>query len=183
MQKRAHEIIDEKNPDGHLSEEQKQHIASQVAVGSILYLMLSRDNNTIIAFDMEEALSFQGHAAPYVQYAHARACRILERAGGLPDGQVEFVDLQAEEIDLIQKIAEFPQEVEQAATEYRPLVIADYVFELARLFNDFYADFDARPILQAPEPARSMRLALTAATRQTLSNGLALLSVPAPSVM
>ncbi len=183
MRKRALEIIEEKNPDGRLSDEKKEDIAGQVAVGSILYLMLSRDNNTQIAFDMEEALSFQGHAAPYIQYAHARACRILERAGELPDGPVEFVDLQPEEIDLIQKIAEFPEEVTQAATEYRPLVIADYVFELARLFNDFYADFDARPILNADEPARSMRLTLVAATRQTLENGLALLSVPAPTVM
>ncbi len=183
MHKRALEIIDEKNPDGRLNEAEKEVIASQVAVGSILYLMLSRDNSTIIEFNMEEALSFQGHAAPYIQYAHARACRLLERAGEFPDGPVEFVDLQPQEIDLIQKIAEFPEEVDQAAREYRPLVIADYVFELARLFNDFYADFDARPILTAEEPARAMRLTLVAAARQTLANGLALLSVPAPNVM
>ena len=183
MRKRALEIIEEKNPDGRLDDEQKEEIAAQVAVGSILYLMLSRDNNTIIAFDMEEALSFQGHAAPYIQYAHARACRILERAGEIPDGPIEFIDLQPQEIDLIQKIAEFPEEVEQAASEYRPLVIADYVYELARLFNDFYADFDARPILTAEEPTRSMRLALVAAARQTLANGLGLLSVPAPTIM
>lgn len=183
MRKRALEIIEEKNPDGRLTEEQKKEIAGKVAVGSVLYLMLSRDNNTLIAWDMEEALSFQGHAAPYIQYAHARACRILERAGELPQGPVPFVDLQPEEIDLIQKIAQFPEEVIKSATEYRPLVIADYVFELARLFNDFYADFDARPILNAEEPARSMRLLLVAATRQTLANGLALLGVPAPEVM
>ncbi len=183
MRKRALEIIEEKNPEGQLSDEQKEEIATNVAVGSVLYLMLSRDNNTVIAFDMEEALSFQGHAAPYIQYAHARACRIIERAGKMPEGQVEFVDLQPEEIDLIQKIAEFPEEVAKSAEEYRPLVIADYVFELARLFNDFYADFDARPILTADEPTRSMRLALVAATRQTLENGLGLLGVPAPEVM
>jgi arginyl-tRNA synthetase len=183
MHKRAMEIIDEKNPNGRLTEDEKNAIASQVAVGSVLYLMLSRDNNTVIAFDMEEALSFQGHAAPYIQYAHARACRIMERAGNMPEGPVEFVDLQPEEIDLIQKIAEFPEAIVKSASEYRPLVIADYVFELARLFNDFYADFDARPIINANEPARSMRLTLVAATRQTLANGLGLLSVPAPEVM
>ena len=183
MRKRATEIIEEKNPDGRFPDEQKEEIAGQVAIGSILYLMLSRDNNTLIEFNMEEALSFQGHAAPYIQYAHARACRILERAGELPQGPVEFVDLQDEEIDLIQKIAEFPEEVQQAAEEYRPLVIADYVYELARLFNDFYADFEARPILSAKEPARSMRLTLVAAARQTIANGLGLLGVPAPEVM
>jgi arginyl-tRNA synthetase len=183
MQRRAKEIIEEKNPDGRLNEAQKDEISRQVAVGSILYLMLSRDNNTLIEFNMEEALSFQGHAAPYIQYAHARACRILERAGEVPQGRIEFEDLQNQEIDLIQKLAEFPAEVEQAASEYRPLVIADYVYELARLFNDFYADFEARPILHAPEPTRSMRLALAAATRQTLANGLGLLGVPATEVM
>jgi arginyl-tRNA synthetase len=145
--------------------------------------MINRDNHRVITFSLEEALSFDGHAAPYIQYAHARACRILDRVDKLPEGEVIFQDLQSQEIDLIEQIAAFPTEVEKSAFEHKPLVIATYVFELAQKFNDFYADFEKRPILTAPEPQRSMRIALVAATRRTLANGLGLLGVAAPEVM
>jgi arginyl-tRNA synthetase len=145
--------------------------------------MVNRDNNRVITFNMEEALSFDGHAAPYIQYAHARACRILDRVDKLPEGEITFEDLQPQEIDLIQQIGVFPSEVLKAADEYKPLVMATYVFELAQKFNDFYADFEKRPVLTAPEPQRSMRIALVAATRQVLANGLGLLGIAAPEVM
>ncbi len=108
----------------HLTDAQKDAIAEQVGIGSIIYAMLARDNNRVIVFDMDEALSFDGHAAPYIQYAHARACRILERVEELPTGELVFDDLQPEEIDLIQQIGIFPSEVQRAAAEYKPLVIA-----------------------------------------------------------
>jgi arginyl-tRNA synthetase len=183
MTKRAREIIDERTIHTDLTSDQKDEIAHEVAIGSLMYTMLARDNNTVIVFDLEDALSFAGRAAPYIQYAHARACRILERAGDVPQGAVTFQDLQQEEIDLIDQIGNFPLEVDKAAESYRPLGIADYVYELARKFNDFYADFDKRPVLTAPEPTRTMRVALVAATRQTLANGLHLLGVAAPEVM
>lgn len=180
---RAREIIEEKNRHSHLTDAQKDAIAKDVGIGSIVYAMQARDNNRVIIFDMEEALSFDGHAAPYIQYAHARACRVLERVEDVKVGDLAFDDLQPEEIDLIQQIGIFPSEVQKAAAEYKPLVIANYVWELARRFNDFYADLDNRPILTAPEPTRSMRIALVAATRQVLANGLGLLGIAAPEVM
>jgi arginyl-tRNA synthetase len=180
---RALEIIEEKNRQSHLSAEQKAAIAHQVAIGSIIYTMLARDNNRVIVFDMEEALSFDGHAAPYIQYAHARACRILERVEELPVPPLVFENLQPQEIDLIQQLGSFPSEVTRAAEEYKPLAIANYVYELARRFNDFYADIERRPVLNAPEPQRSMRIALVAATSQVLANGLGLLGIDAPVVM
>ncbi len=183
LQARAREIIEEKSPNSDLTEEQKASIARDVGIGSLLYSMVNRDNNRVLLFNMEEALSFDGHAAPYIQYAHARACRILDRVEELPQGEINFDNLQAEEIDLIQQIGIFPSEVQKAADEHKPLVIATYVFELAQKFNDFYADFEKRPILTAPEPERSMRIALVAATRQVLANGLGLLGVAAPEVM
>ena len=183
LRKRAREIIDEKSPNAELTEEQKTSIAHDVGIGSLLYSMINRDNNRVIMFNMEEALSFDGHAAPYIQYAHARACRILDRVDKLPEGEVVFEDLQPQEIDLIEQIGGFPAEVQKAAEEHKPLVIATYVFELAQKFNDFYADFEKRPILTAPEPQRSMRIALVAATRNALANGLRLLGVAAPEVM
>lgn len=175
---RALEIIEEKNPT--LPPEVKALVARQVALGSLKYGMLSRDNNRVLIFDIEEALSFEGHAAPYIQYAHARACRILEKVESLPEGPYDLSELNQAEIDLLEQIALFPDEVERAAAEYKPLVIANFVYELAQRFNEFYR---VCSVLQAPEPRRSARLAMVAAARQTLANGLALLGIAAPAVM
>src|SRR5829696_3704875 len=76
---RAHEIIEEKNYE--LAPGTKALVAWQVALGSLKYAMLARDNNKVVVFDLDEALSFDGHSAPYIQYAHARACRILDKDG------------------------------------------------------------------------------------------------------
>jgi len=181
---RAREIIAEKNPE--LSAERQAEVAWQVAIGSLKYAMLARDNNKVVVFDLEEALSFDGHAAPYVQYAHARACRILEHAGETDEtlapklAALDFGDVAAEELGLLQAIALLPDEVRRAAAEYRPLLIANYVYDLAKRFNDFY---HACPVLQSPEPTRTARLALVAATRRTLANALGLLAIAAPSEM
>ena len=181
---RARQIIDEKNPE--LDTERKAAVAWDVALGSLKYAMLARDNNKVVTFDLDEALSFDGHAAPYIQYAHARASRILEHAGEseetlLPqlDG-LDFGALQPEELGLLQGVAALPDEIQRAAAEYRPLLIASYVYDLAKRFNDFY---HACPVLSSPRPARTARLALTAATRQTLANALALLGIAAPEAM
>jgi arginyl-tRNA synthetase len=182
---RAREIVEEKNAG--LGPAAKEQVAWEVAIGSLKYAMLARDNNKVVTFDLDEALSFDGHAAPYIQYAHARACRILEHAGleaeGLAAaaGGLDFGgELAAEELGLLQAVSALPEAVQQAAAEYRPLVIANYVFDLARRFNDFY---HACPVLPSAEPTRTARLALTAATAQALRNGLGLLGIAAPAAM
>jgi arginyl-tRNA synthetase len=184
MLQRARSVIEEKNPG--LAEEVRERVARQVAIGAIKYVMLARDGNKVIIFDPEEALSFEGHAAPYIQYAHARACRILEN-GRISDaglagklGELDFGETQPEELALLQAIADFPSIVLRAAAEYRPLHITNYVFEVAKRFNDFY---HACPVLISTEPTRTARLTLVAATRTTLKNGLALLGIEAPEIM
>jgi arginyl-tRNA synthetase len=184
MMERALSVIREKNPT--LPEDEQQKVAHDVAIGSIKYVMLARDGNKVIVFDPDEALSFEGHAAPYIQYAHARACRILEHAGVTDEDILASLDTadyssaQAEELSLLQQISAFPETVQRAATEYRPLHITNYVFELAKRFNDFY---HACPVLQAEPNVRQARLGLVTATRLTLRNGLALLGIAAPTQM
>ncbi len=185
---RAREIIDEKNPE--LPEEAKSEVAWQVGIGSIKYTMLARDNSKVVVFDLDEALSFDGHAAPYIQYAHARACRILENAkwdhdsavgrAALGELALDFGDIHPAELALLQQIASLPEEVQRSAEQHRPLLIANYVYELAKAFNDFY---HACPVIHSAEPVRSARLALVDATRQTLANGLWLLGIEAPDAM
>ncbi len=181
---RAREIIAEKNPD--LAPERAAEVAEQVAIGSLKYAMLARDNNKIVIFDVEEALSFDGHSAPYIQYAHARACRIMERAKVDHAAVVErlpetrFPVVEPSELDLLQQLAAYPEWIQRAAAENRPTIICQYVYELAKTFNDFY---HACPVIQSEEPQRTARLALVAATRQTLANALDVLGIAAPTQM
>ena len=172
--------IERKNPD--LPSELRQEVAGQVGLGALAYGMLSVDNNKDIVFDMESALNFDGHTGPYIQNAHVRANSILKKAGGeIPANADIDYPLTSHEIQLIDKISRFPDMVQQAAREYRPLVIATYAYDLANTFHSFY---HAVPVLQAEsEPIRLARLRLVAAARQTLANALHLLSIAAPQVM
>lgn len=176
---RALKIVKEKNPE--LSGESQQSVARTVALGAIKYSMLSRDNTKIVTFDWETALTFEGQAAPYIQYAYVRATSILRKAGQVipEESKVEF-DLSTQEVQLIDLISRFATEVQRAAAELKPMLIANYSFTLAQAFNDFY---NACPVLSAEEPARSFRLRLTSAARQAIKNSLSLLGIDAPEVM
>jgi arginyl-tRNA synthetase len=178
--RRVQAEIERKNPD--LPAELRQEVAEQVGLGALAYGMLSVDNNKDIVFDVESALNFDGHTGPYIQNAHVRANSILKKAGGEIPASADFTyPLTSHEIQLIDKISRFPDQVQQAAREYRPLVIAAYAYELANTFHSFY---HAVPVLQAESEAiRLARLRLVAAARQTLANALRLLSIAAPQVM
>ncbi len=178
---RARAVIDEKSPE--MPPDRKALVAKQIGAGALLYGMLDRDNHRLIVFDTEEALSLQGQSAPYIQYAHARACRLIARAGGVPDltgGIPALADLTDHEINLVEQIALLPDEVQRAAREYKPLVIATYAYDLAVRTNEFY---EHCRVLDAPEPQRTARLVLVDAARQTLASALALLGIAAPEAM
>ncbi len=171
--------IAQKNPD--LPEEQRAEVASQVGLGAMAFAMLAVDNNKDIVFDMEAALNFDGHTGPYIQNAHVRANSILKKAGGVPENASFDYALTSHEVNLIDLISRFPQVVQQAADEYRPLIIANYAYDLANHFHSFY---HAVPVLQAEsETMRRARLRIVAASRQTLANALRLLAICAPEVM
>lgn len=171
--------IEEKNPD--LPQAERHDVAQQVGLGALAYAMLSVDNNKDIVFDIDEALSFDGHTGPYIQNAHVRASSILRKAGEIPN-QAQFdYELLPHEIELIESISRFPVVVQQAAKEYRPLVMASYAFELATAFHSFY---HVVPVLKAETVVmRSARIRLIAAAKQTIATALKLLAIRAPEVM
>jgi len=173
-------VIAEKNPD--LPFEQRQKVAEQVGVGALTYSMLSVDNNKDIVFDLDQALNFDGHTAPYIQNAFVRANSILRKSGMELPPSVSFSDdLDRHEIEVIDLLSRFPQIVQQAANEYRPLLIAAYAYDLASAFHSFY---HVVPVIQAEyDSQRQSRLRLVAATRQVLANALSLLDIQAPEVM
>lgn len=182
--------IEQKNPQMPL--ERRQEVARAVGLGALAYAMLSVDNNKDIVFNMDEALSFEGHTGPYLQNAHVRACSILRKALNgetlqnaplaylLPAATFDY-PLTPHEVELIDLLSRFPAVVQQAAQEYRPLVMANYAWELANAFHSFY---HAAPVLQAEEASvRNARLRLVAATRQVLANTLRLLDIQALEMM
>ncbi len=178
-ERRVLATIAEKNPE--LPQAQRSEVARKVGLGALTYALLAVDNVRDIVFDWDSALSLEGQSAPYIQNAHVRANSILRKAGSLPTHASFQYPLQPLEIELIDRISRFPGVVQQAALEYKPLLMANYAFELARTFHSFY---HAVPVLQAEtEIMRDARLRLTAAARQTLANALHLLAIRAPDVM
>jgi arginyl-tRNA synthetase len=178
--RRAREETRKKNPS--LSEEQLEHVAEAVGLGALKYPILARENTRLVTFDWQSALDFNGQAAPYIQYAHVRCSSILRKAGGLPDKKesVFNYDLLPAEVELIDWLSRFPSEVQRAAEEYKPLVIASIAYDIAKAFASF---FELCPVIQAEPEVRDSRLRLVEATRQTIANALALLGITAPEVM
>ena len=177
---RAKEEARKKNPA--LTEEQLESVAQAVGLGALKYPILARENTRLVTFDWQTALDFNGQAAPYIQYAHVRCNSILRKAGGLPEvGQSAFdYEMNPAEIQLIDLISRFPGEVQRAAAEYKPLIIATNVYEIAKAFASFY---DACPVMQASPDIREGRLRLVAATKTVLANALMLLGITAPEMM
>ncbi|NJD60055.1 MAG: arginine--tRNA ligase, partial [Anaerolineae bacterium] len=171
--------IEQKNPD--LAPEERQPVAEQVGLGAMTYAMLAIDNNRDMVYDMDTALNFDGHTGPYIQYTHVRANGILKKGGGIPQAADFDYPLANHEVQLIDLMSRFPSTVQQAAEEYRLLVIANYAYELASTFHSFY---HVVPVIQTDDPViRAARLRLVAAARQTLANALQILDIEAPQVM
>ena len=177
-------VIAEKNPN--MPEAEREGVATKIGLGALTYSMLCVDNNKDIVFDINEALSFDGRTGPYIQNAYVRANSILKkaRAEGLepqPEKAVYTHALAPHEVELIEQITRFPALVQQAAAEYRPMLIAMYAYDLANAFHSFY---HAVPVLQAETAEiRQARLALVLAAKQAISNALGLLAITAPEVM
>ncbi|GAB4482397.1 MAG: arginine--tRNA ligase [Anaerolineales bacterium] len=176
---RALEVVREKNPN--LSPAEMEEVARVVALGAIKYPMLARDATKTVTFDWNTALDFNGQAAPYIQYAHVRANSILRKMDTpLPPSILPAHELHPTEIQLIDWISRIPGEVQRAAKEMKPLHLTNLAYEVARAFNDFYAEC---PVLKADETTRAARLRLVAAAKQGMANLLRILGIIPPEVM
>jgi arginyl-tRNA synthetase len=171
--------IEQKNPD--LDLEERQVVSRQVGLGAMAYAMLAVDNNRDMTYDVEAALNFDGHTGPYIQNAHVRANSIIKKAGGFPSAASFNYQLTSHEVQLIDLISRLPATIQLSAQEYRPLILANYAYELASQFHSFY---HVVPVIQTEDPAiRQARLRLVAVARQALANALRLLDIQAPEVM
>ena len=167
-------IISEKNP----SLENKEEIAKTVGVGAVIFGALYNNKIKDITFSYDKVLNFEGETSCYVQYTCARANSVLEKGGHAKDTVPEAVLPQ--EFEVVKKLAEFPNVLQDALEKYEPCFIARYAVDLAQLYNKFYFDCT---ILGAEGAVRDFRLALTEATLITLKNALALLGIGVPEKM
>ncbi|GEA72393.1 arginine--tRNA ligase [Enterococcus sp. NBRC 3427] len=171
----AKEQISEKNPDL----ENKDVVAKQVGVGAVIFHDLKNDRLNTFDFNLEEVVRFEGETGPYVQYTHARAVSLLEKAGFVPSETADYAlndDISWEVVKLVQK---YPETVLSAGEKYEPSVIAKHVIKLAQAFNKYYAHTK----ILADDEQKEARLALVYAVTVLLKEDLRLLGLHAPDKM
>lgn len=175
LKSRAKEIITTSNQElrGKLSSTEFENLAEKVAVGAVKYSLLKYSRETTIYFDMEESLSLEGNSAPYLQYTYTRTQSVLKKAGKpvLQDKNFNF-QFNQEETAILKTVYQFPEIVNEAARQYAPNLICNFLFDLAQKFNLFY---DKWRIIG--EEQEDFRLLLTAAVGQVIKNGLKLLGI------
>jgi len=175
---RARKIVEEKNP--HLDEMEQDAIAKTIGIGAVKYADLSQYRMTDYVFSWDRMLSFQGNTAPYLQNAYVRIRSIFRKAGEKFVPPDELILTEPTELTLAKRLAQFAETVPQVLNDFRPNLLANYLFELANAFHAFY---EACPVLKADEPARATRLALCELTARVLYRGLGLLGIQVPEKM
>jgi len=176
--KRARKITEEKNPQ--LSDDEKSDIAQKIGIGAVKYADLSQYRMTDYVFSWDKMLSLQGNTAPYLQNAYVRIRSIFRKAGESAPRIDELVLADSAEINLAKRLCQFAETVPQVLNDFRPNILANYLFEAANTFHTFY---EACPVLKSEEPTRSSRLALCDLTARVLKHGLGLLGIQVPEKM
>ena len=163
-----------------MTEEERREIARIVGMGALKYFILKVDARKNMLFNPEESIDFNGNTGPFIQYTYARIRSILRKAEGLKP-VVSQVALAEKEVELVQKMNEFGAAVEQAGKDYSPSGIANYCYELTKVFNQFYHDYS---ILNEPdEQKKAVRLMLAKNVAKIIKNGMGLLGIEVPERM
>ena len=186
---RARKIVEEKNPE--FSETDKIDISQKIGLGAVKYADLSQYRMTDYIFSWDKMLALHGNTAPYLQNAYVRIRSIFRKAdvaAPLSRGDsrrqsavaTTLVLAEPTEVALAKRICQFAEIVPQVLNDFRPNILANYLFELA---NNFHAFYEACPVLKSEEPVRGSRLALSDLTGRVLQRGLDLLGIQVPDRM
>lgn len=181
----ARKTSDELGKFKDMSEEERNEIARVVGLGALKYFILKVDARKNMLFNPAESIDFNGNTGPFIQYTYARIRSILRKAAAegiaLPTALTDNAPLNEKETELIQKLSDFSVAVAQAGMDYSPSGIANYCYELTKLFNQFYHDYS---ILNAErEDEKITRLILAANVAKVIKNGMALLGIEVPERM
>lgn len=171
-EERARSVVEEKNPD--LSAAEKEEISQAVGIGAVKYLELSQHRLTDYKFSWEKMLAFQGNTAPYLQYSYVRTRSIFRKMEGAAQNAAPYAITEKEERELALTLTRFAEIVPAVLEDFRPNVLAGYLYEAARAFHSF---FEACPVLRAEGAVQATRLALCEATSRVLKTGLDLMGI------
>ena len=175
---RARKIIEQKNPE--LNDTEKAEVAKIIGIGAVKYADLSQYRMTDYIFSWDRMLSLQGNTAPYLQNAYVRTQSIFRKSAEALQLPNELTLVEPAELDLAKSLCQFAEIVPQVLNDFRPNILANYLFELA---NSFHAFYEACPVLKAEAQARASRLALCALSARVLQRGLNLLGIDVPEKM
>ncbi|WP_423149273.1 arginine--tRNA ligase [Rubrolithibacter danxiaensis] len=182
MEETAQQRTEELGKVEGFSEEEKKELYHIIGMGALKYFLLKVEPKKRLLFDPQESIDFQGHTGPFIQYTHARIRSVIARAGG--DVSKSFglpENLAATERELILALSKYPDTLKASAAEFSPAQLANYVYELAKLYNKFYHE---EPILKADaEIIRDFRIALSFATANVIKKGMKLLGIEVPERM
>jgi len=184
-EERALKLVSEKNPE--LSESERAEIARIIGLGAVKYADLLPNRQSDYTFSWDKMLSFQGNTAPYLQNAYVRIRSIFRKAAetaapqSSASGAATAITLtESAELALAKKLLQFGEVLPQVLEDFRPNLLANYLYELANTFHSFY---EACPVLKAEAGTRETRLALCDNTARILERGLGLLGIEVPERM
>ena len=166
-----------------ISEEEKERLYRQIGLGALKYFILKVDPKKKMLFNPKESIDFNGNTGPFIQYTHARICSILRKAAErqLTAALNPGVELSPKEVRLVKILGAYPQKVAEAAAAFSPAVIANYCYDLAKEFNQYYHE---TPILKEPdEEVLKMRLELISTLAGVLRRGMKILGIDLPDRM
>ena len=167
-----------------MTEEERREIARIVGMGALKYFILKVDARKNMLFNPEESIDFNGNTGPFIQYTYARIRSILRKAEGAEANSTLYTlhsTLSEKEVELIQKLSEYGAAVEQAGKDYSPSGIANYCYELTKVFNQFYHDYSI--LNEADEQKKAVRLVLAKNVAKIIKNAMALLGIEVPERM
>ena len=179
----AREVAVEQGRSEGMTDAEIDEIAEIVGLGALKYFLLKVDPRKNMTFNPKESIDFNGNTGPFIQYSYARIRSVVRRAAeqGYVIGDYSAVEPGEKETALIQRLASLPQLIAEAGRSYSPALIANYAYDLAKEYNQFYHDC---PILREDDAAkRSLRLALSEVTARTIKATLALLGIRVPERM
>ena len=164
-----------------MAPEEAEEVARMVGLGALKYFLLKVDPKKNMLFNPKESIDFNGNTGPFLQYTYARIRSVIRRAGEVPSQLPANVTPNEKESALIQKLSDFPNVVKEAGDNYSPAVIANYCYDLAKEYNQFYHDY---PILKEEnEAVRNLRLLLSKEVGEVLKRASGLLGMEMPERM
>jgi len=178
----AKEVTQELGKASELELEAQNLLYEQIGLGALKYFILKVDPKKTMMFNPKESIDFNGNTGPFIQYTHARIRSLLAKAEEKSfDFDINLLKINRKETDLIILLSEFPSTVQAAAAQYSPAIIANYVYNLAKEYNQFY--HESNVLKEENANLRKFRLQLTLCTGDTIKTSLKLLGIQAPERM